>query len=60
MIETAPEVGRHILSGAVMDSRGLEELFTGRWKQEGCLVAAELPGDGDCHELAHSAVAFHL
>ncbi|HZN57252.1 MAG TPA: electron transfer flavoprotein-ubiquinone oxidoreductase [Planctomycetota bacterium] len=40
IIEKGGEVGQHILSGAVMDPRGLDELFEGRWKEEGCPVEA--------------------
>src|SRR2546426_4395732 len=38
VIEKGAEVGQHILSGAVMDPRGLDELFEGRWREEGCPV----------------------
>jgi electron-transferring-flavoprotein dehydrogenase len=40
VIEKASEVGQHILSGAVMDPRGMDELFDGRWRELGCPVEA--------------------
>jgi electron-transferring-flavoprotein dehydrogenase len=40
VVEKGNEVGQHILSGAVMDSRGLDELFEGNWREEGCPVEA--------------------
>lgn len=38
VLEKGREVGEHILSGAVMDPRALDELFAGRWLEEGCPV----------------------
>jgi electron-transferring-flavoprotein dehydrogenase len=38
VVEKGAEVGHHILSGAVMDPRGLDELFEGKWREEGCPV----------------------
>jgi electron-transferring-flavoprotein dehydrogenase len=40
VVEKGTEVGQHILSGAVMDSRGLEELFGSTWREEGCPIEA--------------------
>ncbi|HUR26884.1 MAG TPA: electron transfer flavoprotein-ubiquinone oxidoreductase [Planctomycetota bacterium] len=48
VLEKAQEVGYHILSGAVMDPRGMDELFPD-WKQRGCPV--ESPVVDDCMEL---------
>ncbi len=45
IIEKAAEVGQHILSGAVMDPKGIDELFQGRWKEEGCPVEAPVKSD---------------
>ncbi len=45
VIETGAEVGQHILSGAVMDPRGLDELFQGRWREEGCPVEAPVESE---------------
>jgi electron-transferring-flavoprotein dehydrogenase len=45
VIEKAAEVGQHILSGAVMDPRGLDELFAGRWREEGCPVEAPVASE---------------
>ncbi len=38
VIEKAREVGAHILSGAVMDPRGMEALFGPGWREAGCPV----------------------
>jgi len=40
VVEKGSEVGQHILSGAVMDSRGVGELFGDKWREEGCPVEA--------------------
>ncbi|MEO6708260.1 MAG: electron transfer flavoprotein-ubiquinone oxidoreductase, partial [Planctomycetota bacterium] len=48
VLEKAAEVGYHILSGAVMDPRGMDELFPD-WKERGCPV--ESPVVDDCMEL---------
>jgi len=40
VIEKGAEVGQHILSGAVMDPRGFDELFDRKWREEGCPVEA--------------------
>jgi electron-transferring-flavoprotein dehydrogenase len=45
VLEKAQEVGYHILSGAVMDPRGMAELFPD-WKERGCPV--ESPVVDDC------------
>ncbi len=45
VLEKAAEVGYHILSGAVMDPRGMAELFPD-WKEQGCPV--ESPVVDDC------------
>jgi electron-transferring-flavoprotein dehydrogenase len=38
VLEKSAEVGEHILSGAVMDGRGLDELFPEGWREAGCPV----------------------
>ena len=48
VLEKAQEVGYHILSGAVMDPRGMAELFPD-WKERGCPV--ESPVVDDCMQL---------
>jgi electron-transferring-flavoprotein dehydrogenase len=45
VIEKSTEVGQHILSGAVMDPRGLDDLFDGRWREEGCPVEAPVSSE---------------
>ena len=40
VVEKGAEAGQHILSGAVMDPRGLDALFDGRWREMGCPVEA--------------------
>ncbi len=40
VIEKAHAVGAHILSGAIMDPRGIEELFGDGWQEAGCPVEA--------------------
>ena len=45
VIEKSTEVGQHILSGAVMDPRGLDDLFEGRWREEGCPVEAPVQSE---------------
>jgi electron-transferring-flavoprotein dehydrogenase len=44
VLEKAEEVGYHILSGAVMDPRGIAELFPD-WRQQGCPIDAEVRFD---------------
>jgi electron-transferring-flavoprotein dehydrogenase len=44
VLEKAQEVGYHILSGAVMDPRGMSELFPD-WKERGCPVEAPVVDD---------------
>jgi len=44
VLEKAEDVGYHILSGAVMDPRGMAELFPD-WKARGCPVEAEVTFD---------------
>jgi electron-transferring-flavoprotein dehydrogenase len=44
VLEKAEEVGDHILSGAVMDPRGMAELFPD-WRARGCPVEAEVRFD---------------
>jgi len=45
VLEKAEEVGYHVLSGAVMDPRGMQELFPD-WRSRGCPV--EAPVRFDC------------
>ena len=42
VIEKGREVGDHILSGAIMDPRGMVELFGNEWREAGCPVDAEV------------------
>ncbi|NUP96964.1 MAG: electron transfer flavoprotein-ubiquinone oxidoreductase [Planctomycetaceae bacterium] len=44
VLEKAEEVGYHILSGAVMDPRGIAELFPD-WKEKGCPYESEVKFD---------------
>ena len=44
LLEKGSEIGAHILSGAVMDPRGLEELFPD-WKAKGAPLKAPVSGD---------------
>ena len=44
VLEKAEDIGYHILSGAVMDPRGMQELFPD-WKERGCPVEAEVTFD---------------
>ncbi len=44
VLEKAEDVGYHTLSGAVMDPRGMAELFPD-WKERGCPVEAEVRFD---------------
>ncbi|MBK8180624.1 MAG: electron transfer flavoprotein-ubiquinone oxidoreductase [Planctomycetes bacterium] len=44
VLEKAQEVGYHILSGAVMDPRGMQELFPD-WRERGCPIEADVTGD---------------
>ncbi|MCE9592884.1 MAG: electron transfer flavoprotein-ubiquinone oxidoreductase [Planctomycetes bacterium] len=48
VLEKAEEVGYHILSGAVMDPRGMTKLFPD-WKQRGCPI--ESPVVDDCMDV---------
>ncbi len=43
-IEKAEDVGNHILSGAVMDPKGMAELFP-NWREDGCPVEADVTWD---------------
>ena len=45
VIEKGREVGDHSLSGAVMDPRGMEELFGSDWREKGCPVEAEVKSE---------------
>jgi len=45
LIEKGREVGDHILSGAVMDPRGMVELFGEGWRDRGCPVEANVGGE---------------
>jgi electron-transferring-flavoprotein dehydrogenase len=42
VIEKAKAVGDHILSGAVMDPRGMAGLFGADWREQGCPVEADV------------------
>jgi len=44
IIEKAPEIGHHQLSGAVMDPKGISELFP-NWKDEGFPIESEVVND---------------
>ncbi|MBL8863334.1 MAG: electron transfer flavoprotein-ubiquinone oxidoreductase [Planctomycetes bacterium] len=44
VLEKAEEVGQHTLSGAVMNPRGMSELFPD-WRERGCPVEAEVGPD---------------
>ena len=44
VLEKAEEIGYHTLSGAVMDPRGMAELFPD-WRERGCPVEAEVGFD---------------
>ncbi len=44
VLEKAEEVGHHILSGAVMDPRGMAELFPD-WRARGCPIESEVIDD---------------
>jgi electron-transferring-flavoprotein dehydrogenase len=44
VLEKAEEIGYHILSGAVMDPRGMQELFPD-WQGMGCPVESAVTGD---------------
>src|SRR6185295_17191506 len=45
VLEKAEEVGYHVLSGAVMDPKGMQELFPD-WRERGCPI--ESPVTFDC------------
>ena len=44
VLEKAEEVGYHILSGAVMDPRGMNDLFPS-WREDGCPFESEVTFD---------------
>ena len=44
LVEKGSEVGAHILSGAVLETRALDELFPD-WKEQGAPVTTEVKGD---------------
>jgi electron-transferring-flavoprotein dehydrogenase len=44
VLEKAEDVGYHVLSGAVMDPRGMAELFPD-WRERGCPVEADVTSD---------------
>ncbi|HED66361.1 MAG TPA: electron transfer flavoprotein-ubiquinone oxidoreductase [Planctomycetes bacterium] len=44
VLEKAEDIGYHILSGAVMDPRGMRELFPD-WRERGCPVEADVTFD---------------
>ncbi len=45
VLEKAPDVGDHTLSGAVMNPKGMKELFPD-WRERGCPVEADVTWDG--------------
>jgi electron-transferring-flavoprotein dehydrogenase len=45
VLEKAAEIGDHTLSGAVMNARGMAELFPD-WRERGCPIDAEVTWDG--------------
>jgi electron-transferring-flavoprotein dehydrogenase len=45
VLEKAAEIGDHTLSGAVMNPRGMAELFPD-WRERGCPVEADVAWDG--------------
>lgn len=45
MVEKAPEIGAHTLSGAIIETKGLDKLFP-EWKEmEGCPVKQPVKKD---------------
>src|SRR5262245_7094070 len=42
VIEKGRAVGDHILSGAVMDPRGMADVFGADWREQGCPVEADV------------------
>ena len=44
VVEKGAEVGAHILSGAVMDPRGMDDLIPG-WRDKGCPIEADVTED---------------
>jgi len=44
VLEKAEDVGNHVLSGAVMDPKGMAELFPD-WREQGCPVEADVTFD---------------
>jgi electron-transferring-flavoprotein dehydrogenase len=42
VIEKGKAVGDHILSGAVMDPRGMADVFGANWREQGCPVEADV------------------
>src|SRR5688572_16275068 len=51
VLEKAADVGEHTLSGAVMNPKGMAELFPD-WRERGCPVESEVTWDG--FEVMHS------
>jgi electron-transferring-flavoprotein dehydrogenase len=45
VLEKGREVGDHILSGAVMDPRGMVELMGADWREKGCPVDADVASE---------------
>lgn len=60
VVEKAPEVGQHILSGAVMDPRGLDELFDGSCQEAGCPVESPVVGETVYYLTGTSAFRFPI
>jgi len=58
VIEKGAETGQHILSGAVMDPRGFDELFDGKWIEEGCPVEAPVKSEAVYYLTARGKVRF--
>ena len=44
VLEKAEDIGNHVLSGAVMDPKGMAELFP-NWREDGCPVEADVTWD---------------
>ncbi len=55
VIEKAAEPGAHMLSGAVMDPRGLDALIP-NWREEGCPVESEVTDDAMLYLTAGRAI----
>ncbi|MBI4602741.1 MAG: electron transfer flavoprotein-ubiquinone oxidoreductase, partial [Planctomycetes bacterium] len=58
VIEKGVAVGQHILSGAVMDPRGMVELFGPRWREEGCPVEAPVAREAVYYLTARRRIRF--